>query len=114
MSSRPGPRAATTWVGDEGWEIDHFLHENPGLKRAPFAWLTDFVGWLPMTDGGDREAYLTADYNAEMVEHVARYPRLRDRSVFVGDPDDLVTDPLGPGLPTMRDWTEAHFDFTAT
>ena len=22
-------------VADEGWEIDHFLHENPKLKRAP-------------------------------------------------------------------------------
>ena len=46
-----------------------------------------------------------------MVEQVARYPRLRDRSVFVGDPDDVVADPLGPGLPDVRAWTEAHFDF---
>jgi pimeloyl-ACP methyl ester carboxylesterase/predicted glycosyltransferase len=98
-------------VADEGWEIDHFLHENPELKRAAYAWLTDFVGWLPLPDGGAREAALTADYNAEMVEQIARYPRLRDRSVFVGDPDDLVTDPLGPGLPTVRDWTRAHFAF---
>ena len=100
------------WVGDEAWELDHFLHENPRLKRAPFAWLTDFVGWVPMADGGDREAFLTADYNAEMVEHVARYPWLRDRSVFVGDPDDVVDDLLGPGLPSIRDWTTEHFAFS--
>ncbi len=49
-----------------------------------------------------------------MVEQIARYPRLRDRSVFVGDPDDLVPDPLGPGLPTVRDWTREHFAFAAT
>ena len=98
-------------VADEGWEIDHFLHENPELKRAAYAWLTDFVGWLPMPDGGAREAALTADHNAEMIERIARHPRLRDRSVFVGDPDDLVDDPLGPGLPTVRDWTRAHFAF---
>ena len=98
-------------VADEGWDIDHFLHENPELKRAAYAWLTDFVGWLPMRDGGAREAALTADYNAEMVERIARHPKLRDRSVFVGDPDDLVDDPLGPGLPTVRDWTRAHFAF---
>ena len=85
------------WVGDEAWDLDHFLHENPELKRAPFVWMTDFVGWMPMPDGGEREAFLTADYNAEMVEHVARYPRLRDRSVFVGDPADVVDLPLGPG-----------------
>jgi pimeloyl-ACP methyl ester carboxylesterase/predicted glycosyltransferase len=100
------------WIGDEAWDLDHFLHENPGLKRAPFAWLTDFVGWVPMPDGGEREAHLTADYNAEMVEHVARHPRLRDRSIFVGDPEDLVGDPLGPGLPSIRDWTTEHFAFT--
>jgi predicted glycosyltransferase len=100
------------WVGDEAWDLDHFLHENPELKRAPFAWLTDFVGWLPMPSGGDREAALTADYNAEMVEHIARYPRLRDTSLFVGDPDDVVPDSLGPGLPGIREWTEQHFEFT--
>ncbi|MDD7934135.1 alpha/beta hydrolase [Actinomycetospora straminea] len=99
-------------VADESWEIDHFLHENPELKRAPFAWLTDVVGWLPMPDGGAVEAALTADQNAEMAEHVARYPRLRDRSVFVGEPGDLVTDPLGPGLPSVREWTCAHFAFS--
>ncbi|MEO7981891.1 MAG: alpha/beta fold hydrolase [Sporichthyaceae bacterium] len=99
------------WIGDEAWDVDHFLHENPELKRAPFAWLTDFVGWLPMPDGGEQEAALTADYNAEMVEHVARYPRLRDLSVFVGCPDDVVPLPLGPGLPGIREWTTEHFEF---
>ena len=99
------------WLGDEAWDLDHFLHEHPELKRAPFVWMTDFVGWVPMPDGGEREAFLTADYNAEMVEHVARYPSLRDRSVFVGDPADVVDLSLGPGLPTARAWTEQHFDF---
>ena len=80
-------------VADEGWDIDYFLHENPELKRSPFAWLTDFVGWLPMPDGGAAEVALTADYNAEMIEQIARYPRMRDRSIFVGNPDDLVDGP---------------------
>ncbi len=100
------------WVGDEAWDLDHFLHENPRLKRAPFAWMTDFVGWVPMQDGGEHEAMLAADLNAEMVEHVSRFPSLRDRSVFVGDPADVVDLPLGPDLPTARAWTEEHFDFT--
>jgi predicted glycosyltransferase len=99
------------WIGDEAWELDYFLHENPELKRAAYCWLTDFVGWLPMPDGGEREALLTADYNAEMVEHIARFPRLRDRALFVGNPDDIVPDRLGPDLPLIREWTEQHFDF---
>jgi predicted glycosyltransferase len=100
------------WVGDEAWDLDYFLHENPERKRAAYAWMTDFVGWVPMPEGGEREAVLTADYNAEMVEQVARFPRLRDRSIFVGNPEDCVDLPLGPGLPSVREWTQAHFQFS--
>ena len=99
------------WIGDEAWELDHFLHENPELKRAPYVWLTDFVGWLPMPDGGPREAALTADYNAEMIEQIARYPRLRDRALFVGEADDVVPDAFGEDLPAIRAWTQEHYDF---
>jgi pimeloyl-ACP methyl ester carboxylesterase/predicted glycosyltransferase len=100
------------WVGDEAWELDYYLHENPEEKRAPYVWLTDFVGWLPMPDGGEREAFLTADYNAEMIEHIDRFPRLRDRAVFVGNPADIVPDRFGPGLPGIREWVEGHYDFS--
>ncbi len=100
------------WIADEGWEIDYFLHENPELKTAAYCWLTDFVGWLPMPDGGEHEAFLTADLNAEMIEHIARYPRIRDRAIFVGNADDIVPDTFGPGLPGIREWTEQHFDFS--
>jgi pimeloyl-ACP methyl ester carboxylesterase/predicted glycosyltransferase len=99
-------------VGDEAWEVDYYLHENPELKRAPFVWLTDFVGWLPVGPGaGSREAFLTADYNAEMIEQIARWPRVRDRALFVGGPEDIVDAEFGPGLPRIRDWTREHFQF---
>jgi len=100
------------WVGDEAWDVDYFLHENPELKRAPYAWMTDFVGWLPMPDGGDRERALTADYNAEMIEQIARFPSLRDRSVFVGNPADVVPDTFGDGLPLIRGWVEQNYQFS--
>jgi pimeloyl-ACP methyl ester carboxylesterase/predicted glycosyltransferase len=99
------------WIGDEAWELDYYLHENPEQKSAAYVWLTDFVGWLPMPDGGEHEELLTADYNAEMIEHIARYPRLRDRAIFVGDADDVVPDSFGAGLPLIRDWTEQHYEF---
>jgi predicted glycosyltransferase len=99
-------------IGDEAWDVDHYLHENPELKRTAFVWMTDFVGWLPMPAGGEREAFLTADYNAEMIEHVERFPRIRDRAIFVGEPDDIVPDAFGPGLPRIRDWTERHYAFS--
>ncbi len=112
----PTSWSSTTWsrpseydlvIGDEAWDVDHFLHENPELKRTAFAWMTDFVGWLPMPDGGEREAFLTADYNAEMIEHVARFPR-------AARPLDLRRRPgrhrarrvrAGPAG-SIREWTE--------
>ncbi|HXB16713.1 MAG TPA: alpha/beta fold hydrolase [Solirubrobacteraceae bacterium] len=100
------------WIGDEAWELDYYLHENPSEKRTPFAWLTDFVGFLPMGDGDERERFVTADYNADMVDHVASHPEVRDLALFVGNPDDIVPDRLGPELPMIRDWTERNFHFS--
>jgi hypothetical protein len=98
-------------VADEAWDVDYFLHENPQVKRAPLAWMTDFVGWLPMSEGGSAEAALTADYNAEMIEQRARFRAVRDRSVFVGNESDVVDASFGPGLPLIRDWTSENFDY---
>ncbi len=104
-------RAFDVWIGDEAWEVDHFLHENPELKAAAYVWLTDFVGYLPMSEYGPREAFLTADYNAEMIEHIDRHPAVRDRSIFIGEPQDVVPGSFGPGLPEIRAWTERHYEF---
>lgn len=98
-------------VGDEAWDLDYFLHENPRLKRFGFAWFTDFVGMLPMADGGAREAALCADYNADMIRQRERYPGIRDRAIFVGRADDVVPGSFGPGLPDIREWTTQQFRF---
>ena len=41
-----------------------------------------------------------------------RYPRVRDRAIFVGNPDDIVPGTFGADLPDIRAWTEAHFAFS--
>jgi len=64
-----------------------------------------------MPDGGEAEAELTRDYNAEMIEQRARFRRIRDRSIFVGSPEDIVPDSFGADLPAIRSWTEDNFDF---
>ena len=103
--------AFDVWIADEAWEVDHFLHENPERKTAPFAWLTDFVGFLPMPAGGEREAFVAADYNAEMIEHIERYPeRPRPRDLRRRPRGRRSPARFGPGLPAIRDWTERHYD----
>jgi pimeloyl-ACP methyl ester carboxylesterase/predicted glycosyltransferase len=98
-------------VADEAWDIDHYWHEHPELKRAKLAWFTDFVGYLPMPGNGAREASLAADYNAEMIGHVERNGGVRDRAIFVGTPEDIIPMSFGKDLPAMRDWVPKHFDF---
>ena len=98
-------------IADEAWDIDHYWHEHPELKRAALAWFTDFVGFVPMPSGGDCEAFLATDYNAEMIEHVERHPGVRDRALFVGSPDDIAPLSFGRNLPMMRDWIPRHFEF---
>ncbi|WP_372784189.1 alpha/beta fold hydrolase [Phenylobacterium sp.] len=99
-------------IADEAWDVDHFWHEHPNFKKTQMAWLTDFVGWAPMPDGGAREAMLTTDYNAEMIGHVEGCPALRDRAIFVGNPRDIAPLSFGRDLPDMRDWTPKHFEFS--
>jgi pimeloyl-ACP methyl ester carboxylesterase/predicted glycosyltransferase len=102
-------------IGDESWEVDYYYHENPDLKRQPFVFLTDFVGCLPMDeDAGHhgREAHLCADRNADDIEHVARFPYVRDAALFVGNPEDVTEEPFGPGLPGIRAWTDRNFSYT--
>ena len=99
-------------IGDEAWDVDYYWHENPELKRGRNVWLTDFVGYLPMPDGGEREAFLTTDYNAEMIEHIDRYPWIRDGAIFVGCEQDIVADSFGRDLPSIRDWTNEHFSYS--
>lgn len=61
---------------------------------------------------GERDGRLTADYNAEVIEQVERYPTMRDRAIFIGRPEDIVEGRFGPGLPEIREWTEEHYCFS--
>ena len=98
-------------IGDEAWDVDYYFHENPELKRQPFVFLTDFVGCLPVEDD-EREAFLCADRNADDIEHVARFPYVRDAAIFVGNPEDVTEKPFGPGLPSIRAWTDKNFSYS--
>ncbi len=100
------------WVGDEGWDLDYYLHENPDLKRAPYAFLTDFIGMLPMREDPTSTEYRRCwEKNAEAVDHRRRHPDVRDLSIMVGDEEDVLDRDFGEALPNMRDWARKHFRF---
>ena len=47
---RHARRPSTSGSATRPGTLDHFLHENPELKTAAYAWLTDFVGFLPLPE----------------------------------------------------------------
>jgi len=101
------------WVGDEGWDLDYHLHENPELKRAPYVFITDFIGMLPMREEpGSVEFKRAWERNAENVDHLRFHPDVRDLSLMVGDEDDVLDRDFGPDLPNMRQWAREHFRFS--
>jgi len=98
------------WIGDEGWDLDYFLHENPDLKRAPYAFLTDFIGLLPMRDDRTSTEFIRCwEKNAENVDHLRLHPDVRDLSILVGDEEDVLDREFGPDLPNMRQWARENF-----
>jgi pimeloyl-ACP methyl ester carboxylesterase/UDP:flavonoid glycosyltransferase YjiC (YdhE family) len=100
------------WVGDEGWDLDYHLHENPELKRAPYAFLTDFIGLLPMREDPSSTEFIRCwEKNAENVDHLRLHPDVRDLSLLLGDEEDVLDRPFGPELPNMREWAREHFRF---
>jgi predicted glycosyltransferase len=101
------------WVGDEGWDLDYYLHENPDMKQAPYVFLTDFIGVLPMRDDpGSTEFVRAREKNAENIDHLRLHPDVRDLSIMVGDLDDVLDREFGPELPNMRQWAREHFQFS--
>jgi pimeloyl-ACP methyl ester carboxylesterase/UDP:flavonoid glycosyltransferase YjiC (YdhE family) len=101
------------WVGDEGWDLDYYLHENPDLKRAPYVFLTDFIGVLPMREDQSSTEFVRCwEKNAENIDHLRLHPGVRDRSILVGEADDVLDRAFGPDLPNMRQWAREHFHFS--
>ena len=113
-SSRRSSRTAATIssIADEAWEVDHFWHEHPELKRGALAWLTDFVGYMPMPEGGDargasdRRLQRRDDRAHRALSARARRGHLRRQS------RGYRPGTFGPGLPDIRGWTEEHFEFS--
>ena len=90
------------------------LPREPGTQ-APAVRVPHRLRRLP-ADGrrGERRAraFLCADRNADDIEHVARFPYVRDAAIFVGNPEDVTEQPFGPGLPGIRDWTDRNFAYS--
>lgn len=98
-------------IGDEAWEVDHYLHKNPKLKNAPFVFLTDFIGWLPIDNCCESdEAKITEEYNYEMIKMIEHNPKIRDKALYIGHYFDITKEKFGHNLPSIREWAKENFE----
>ena len=96
------------WIGDEAWEVDHFLHENPELKTRAVR-VADRLRRLP-ADARGRRARGVPDRRLQRRDDRARRAlpaacaTARSSSAT---PTTSSPRRFGPGLPEIRDWTRA-------
>ena len=102
-------------IGDEAWDVDHFLHENPELKRSAFAWMTDFVGWLPDARRRRRPRRRSPPTTTPRCSSsVPASGGCATAPSSSATPTTSSPDRFGPDLPAIRDWTERSSTSPAT
>ena len=86
-------RRFDVWIGDEAWEVDHFLHENPELKTAPYV-VADRLRRLP-ADAGRRRARGVPDRRLQRRDDRAR--RALSRASATGRSSSATPRTSSPG-----------------
>ena len=100
------------WIGDEAWELDYFLHENPELKTAALR-VADRLRRLA-ADARRRRARGGPDRRLQRRDDRADRAlpaRARPRRSSSATPTTSCPDASGPACRAIREWTEQHFSF---
>jgi predicted glycosyltransferase len=98
------------WIGDEPYDIMIAMLDNPVLKKCPFVVIYDFLGldattWNPIDHIA---AYMT---NRLWLKFLKNTPPLADRSLFIGELEDIPDKNFGLILPNRRKLAEKMINF---
>ncbi len=90
-------------VADEAYEILIALKKNPGLKKAPFVTIYDFIGvdWMTRNLKERLGVYI---WNRVWTKGYKKPSRFVDATLFIGEQDDIPDNKLGFLLPNRRTW----------
>jgi UDP-N-acetylglucosamine:LPS N-acetylglucosamine transferase len=89
------------WIGNEPYDIMIAMYNNPRMKKCPFAVIYDFLG----LDASTRNpvdhiaAFMT---NRLWLRFLKSKPPLADRSIFIGEMEDVPDKKFGFVLPNRR------------
>jgi predicted glycosyltransferase len=98
------------WIGDEPYDIMIAMEKNPSSKKVPFVVIYDFLGldastWNPVDHIA---AYMT---NRLWTSFLTSEPPLADKSIFVGELEDVPNKSFGFMLPNRHKLAEKSINF---
>jgi len=98
------------WIGDEPYDIMAGMVNNPSLKKCPFVVIYDFFGldattWNPVDHIA---AYMT---NQLWLRFLRSNPPLADRSLFIGEIEDIPNKNFGLMMPNRHELAEKLINF---
>lgn len=97
-------------VGDEPYDIMIAMVKNPGLKKCPFVVIYDFLG-LDATTWNPVDYVVAYMVNRLWVKFLRSEPPLANRSIFIGEMEDVPDRTFGVMLPNRRRLAEKLIDF---
>jgi len=90
-------------VGDEAYEVNVALKEDPGLKTFAYAAIYDFVGVDSMSVNPIEKLGVYV-WNRSWSKGYKRPASYVDATLFVGELEDIPDRKFGPFLPNRREW----------
>jgi deazaflavin-dependent oxidoreductase (nitroreductase family) len=98
-------------IGDESYEIDAALSDQPELKKVPFVMIYDFVG-LDAMSRSPLERLMAYRFNWLWGGGPrGKPPTQEDLTLFIGEPEDVPDKPFGFLLPNRREYARRYYHF---
>ena len=97
-------------VGDETYDLIIELLRDPSLKQFPFIMIYDFLG-LDRVTNNPIDVLVTYYTNRIWVKTITHKPPLYDKTIFIGEIEDIQDKKFGFLLPNRRKLAEKYFDF---
>ncbi|PVX25627.1 MAG: hypothetical protein CW716_07720 [Candidatus Bathyarchaeum sp.] len=96
-------------IGDETYDLAIELLRDPSLKQFPFVIIYDFLG-LDTVTNNPIDMITTYYTNRLWSKIITHEPKLCDKTIFIGEIEDIQNKKLGLLLPNKRKIAEKYFD----
>ncbi len=97
-------------IGDETYDLVIELLNTPSLKQFQFVIIYDFLG-LDRVTNNPIDMITTYYTNRIWTKVITHKPRLWDKTIFIGEIEDIQNKKFGFLLPNRRELAEKYFDF---